>query len=78
MPLTGNILVTDGARATDAEGKSAGDFSKDNIWARVIELTHTSPPKKVFELNVHVPIRDGRTGWYIYRAERLPSLYPGQ
>ena len=68
LPFTGNILVTDGFHS---------DPNPPNIWARVIEVTHTSPAKKVFELNVHVPGREGSTGWYIYRAERLRSLYPG-
>jgi len=75
MPITGNVLVSDGGRVTDSEGRSRNDLQTGLRWARIVEVTHTTPPEKVFELI----IRDESTpevGWVVYRAERLPSLYP--
>ena len=71
--MTGNILITDGARETDAQGMNAERVEGTEYWARVVEVTHTQPAEKVFELH----LQDGGQGrWHIYRAQRLPSLYP--
>ena len=43
------------------------------FWGRVVEVTHTQPGEKVFEL--HIRESEGGAA-LIYRAERLPSLYP--
>ena len=75
MPETGNVLVTDGGRVTDEQGRPTDDLSGGLRWARIVEVTHTTPAEKVFELI----IRDEEhpeVGWVVYRAERLPSLYP--
>ncbi len=71
LPLTGNVLVTDGARITDAQGM-ATDASDGRRSARIVEVTHTTPPQKVFELVIE---DDAPNGWHVYRAARLPSLY---
>lgn len=66
LPTTGNILVTDGGKTTEA-GKDFG---------RVFEVTRDDPAEIVWELEM----RDGAAlpefNWSIYRAERLPALYP--
>lgn len=73
LPVTGNILVTDGARETDSQGLNAERAEGTEYWARVVEVTHTQPAEKVFELH----LKDGGPGhWHIYRAQRLQSLYP--
>ena len=73
LPATGNLLITDGGRATDADGANAENVEGTNYWARIVEVTHTQPAEKVFELHV----KEGGDGrWHMYRAQRLPSLYP--
>jgi arylsulfate sulfotransferase len=75
MTETGNILVTDGGRVTDSDGRPTNDLQTGLRWARIVEVTHATPPVKVFELI----IRDEsspETGWIVYRAERLTGLYP--
>ncbi len=64
LPQTGNVLVADG-------GKSDGQ----QLWGRVVEVTQTMEPEVVFELEVREPVING-IGWTIYRAERLPGVYP--
>ncbi|HML94792.1 MAG TPA: aryl-sulfate sulfotransferase [Thermodesulfobacteriota bacterium] len=52
LPHTGNVLITFGGRTP----------------AVIAEVTHTTPPVKVFEIS------DPNN--FIYRAERLPGVYP--
>lgn len=52
LPQTGNVLITFGGIQP----------------ARLIEVTHTTPAVKVFDLSI--------PGQFSYRSERLPSLYP--
>ena len=50
------------------------EFLQNNVfWGRVVEVTHTQPAEKVFEVQVKDAEGDGVL---VYRAERLPSLYP--
>ena len=64
LPGTRNVLVADGGRVTGEDG---------HHWARIVEVTHTTPAEKVFEVVI-----DDETpnGWAVFHAERLPSLYP--
>ncbi len=90
LPITGNMLVTDGARVTDAEGRSVepgpppgppggmggpGPVAAPGVerWARIVEVTHTLPAEKVFEL---ILADDPPAGQAVYRAKHLESLYP--
>jgi arylsulfate sulfotransferase len=69
LPITENILVTDGFKAADA--------TNSGFWARIFEVTHTTPASKVFEVLIRQ--RPGTNlSWIVYRAERLASLYPPQ
>ena len=72
MPQTSNVLIAYGGMVSDAEGIPLGVTAGHN-WARIVEVTHDTPAEKVFELFID----DQRPeGWSVYRAERLPSLYP--
>lgn len=62
LPNTGNVQITDGARKDE----------KGHDWARVVEVTHGNPSRKILEL---LFTRPGTKGCTIYRAERLSSLY---
>jgi len=70
LPATGNILITDGGRIRDEDGNDASGFS-GHRWARLLEVTHTTPAEIVFEL----VIDDDSGLWHVYRAQRLSSLY---
>jgi len=72
LPITGNILMTDGARETGPDGRSSTADDRKR-WARIVELTHTDPAETVFEVILE---EDPQYGVHIYRAKRLPSLYP--
>ena len=51
LPVTGNVLITDGARVTELEGDQGdNDDLPDHQWARILEVTHTAPAETVFEL----------------------------
>lgn len=73
LPTTGNVLVTDGGRVRRSDGTDADQPFGGKHWARIVEVTHTTPPEKVFELIIE---DEELTGWAIYRSERMPSLYP--
>jgi arylsulfate sulfotransferase len=64
LATTGNVLVTDGARETGT-----------SRWARIVEVTHTKPARKVFELIVGDPAQPAGN-WNVYRATRIASFYP--
>jgi hypothetical protein len=70
LPLKQTVLITDGFRFTDG--------IPDSRWGRIFEVTHTAPAEKVFELIVRDAPGSNYAGWRIYRAQRLPSLYPEQ
>ena len=61
QPMTGNVMVTDGGRIEGAD-----------LWARVVEVTSTQPPKVVFEVQIKEPPIPTRA-WRLYRAERYTS-----
>jgi hypothetical protein len=71
LPKSGNVLVTDGGRVKDKDGKPSVNIFAGHHWVRIIELTHDTTPAKVWEM----VIDDPRVGWAVFRAERVPSLY---
>jgi len=73
---TGNVLITFGAIRTDENGMPTENVGNSKGAVRLIEVTHTSPAEKVFELSIVDPSPDIDFGWQTYRSERLPSLYP--
>jgi arylsulfate sulfotransferase len=74
LPTTGNILITDGGHVRGADGADTDEVAGGHHWGRVLEVTHSEPPEKVWELRIDNP----DSGWAIYRGERLPSLYPSE
>ena len=72
LPVTRNVLVADGGKVTDPERVPTGG-TNGHHWARVVEVTHTTPPEIVFEVFID---DEAPEGWAVFRAERLPSLYP--
>ncbi len=71
MPVTGNMLITDGSRETGPDGRPS-DAPDRKRWARIIEVTHTDPAEIVFEAILE---EDPEYGVHIYRAKRFPDLY---
>jgi arylsulfate sulfotransferase len=71
QPTTGNVLINVGAQETDADGNNAPPSSAQR-WARWIEVTSDAEPEKVWEMQ----FKDEGLGWSIYRAERIPGVYP--
>ena len=75
MPKTGNVLVVDGNRWTRPELPPAD--KQNHLWSRLVEVTHTTPAKKVFEV-----IFDDKSdvtsaiNWRIHHGEKLPNIYP--
>ena len=73
MPITGNILFTDGAKSTDEFGKPTDANARR--WARVVEVTNTTPAEKVFELVIGDPSQPSNIVWTVYRGSHLDSFY---
>ena len=65
------VLINVGGAETNSEGVNAPP-AEAKRWAKIIEVTHTDEPEKVWELDLQQP----DTSWSIYRAERIESLYP--
>jgi arylsulfate sulfotransferase len=78
MSETGNILITFGGITLDAEGIKTDSVPTSKKSARIIEVTHTTPAEKVFDLSIEDSTPETLNGWTIYRSERLHSLYPEQ
>lgn len=75
---TGNVLITFGGITLDAEGVPSDSVGTSKRSARIIEVTHTTPAEKVFDLSIVDGTAEVLNGWSIYRSERLKSLYPQQ
>ena len=71
LPVTGNVLVDDGARTRTVEDETGEPT--DHNWARVVELTRTTPAETVFEVVID---DDPPAGWRVYRAQRISRLHP--
>jgi hypothetical protein len=72
LPQTGNVLVTEGGHVVDEQGVPLDDNNAGRKWARIVELTRTSTPEKVFELLVG---GDKAPGWTVYRSVRVEQLH---
>ncbi len=71
LPQTGNVLVTDGGRIKDKDGKPSINIIAGHHWVRILELSHEQPADKMWE----IVIDDPRMGWAVFRAERVAGLY---
>ncbi|HEY5623591.1 MAG TPA: aryl-sulfate sulfotransferase, partial [Gammaproteobacteria bacterium] len=70
-PDSDTILINIGGRETDAEGVNAPPGQAQR-WASLIEVTHERPARKVWQMD----LKQDDSNWAIYRADRLPSIYP--
>jgi hypothetical protein len=73
MKTTGNVLITSGGTSYTG-GVPHFKLGIGSNSTRVIEVTHDTPPEKVFDLLVYDPGRNAKI--QVYRSERLPDLYP--
>ena len=73
LPVTGNVLITSGGLIADSAGVTT-EAESGRRSARIIEVTRESPAVSVFDLTVEADWAVG--GWDVYRAQRIPSLYP--
>ena len=73
MKKTGNVLITFGA-VSFTGGARNSELGLGAISTRIIEVTHDTPAKKVFDMLVYDPGRRARI--QVYRSERIPDLYP--
>ncbi len=65
------IMVNVGGAETNADGVNVPPGQAQR-WARLMELTHTTPAEKVWEMR----LQQDDSNYSIYRGDRLPSLYP--
>lgn len=71
LPETGNVLIADGGRFKDPEGKPMNTFG-GHQWARILEVTYGEDTRKIWELEIYDP----EVRYSVYRAQRFRSLYP--
>ena len=65
LPVTDNVLVCNGGIA---------EVGVPVRFAELIEVSYERPPVEVFKATLRDP--NDAVSWTIYRAERIPSLYP--
>jgi arylsulfate sulfotransferase len=70
LPQTGNILLTNGGSVRTADG-GQGMPGQGHHWVSLVEVTHTTPAEKVWEVVIDHPA----VSWSAFRTERIPSLY---
>ncbi len=70
----GNHLINDGAIHGGVKWMS--DRWQPHYSARIREIAGTEDPELLWELVVGHPDNINRKSWFVYRAERIESLYP--
>jgi len=73
LPETDNILITFGLTSHVA-GVPGSELGLGATHVRIMEVTHTSPATRVFDIRVTNTDSSDRLG--VYRSSRIPSLYP--
>jgi len=73
LKTTGNILITFGGTSFIG-GVANSELGLGDVSTRIIEVTHETPAKKVFDLLVDDPAEHARL--QVFRSERIPGLYP--
>ncbi len=73
LPDTGNVFVTFGGVITDPDGKPSANMREHQVSARMVEVTHTTPAKKVFEMVIK-DMSDDPVSFMAFRSERVPDL----
>jgi hypothetical protein len=75
LPITGNVLITDGGRLVNADGVPTNNVVAARKWARLLEVTGGESPETVFELIIdHGEDVSEIAGWSVFQADRIPSL----
>ena len=72
LPQTGNVLINVGGQVRKPDGSRGEGPFDGQVWATIMEVTHTSPAERVWE----IVIDDPAVSWIVYRVERMPDLYP--
>jgi hypothetical protein len=77
LPITGNVLITFGAipRTSDTGVPTDRNFDLAGN-ARIVEVTRTATPEKVFEIYCGTLDHTDTNNCDIYRAEHISSLIP--
>jgi arylsulfate sulfotransferase len=73
MKTTGNVLITFGGTSFTG-GVASADLGLGEVSTRIIEVTHETPAKRVFDMLVYDPAPHARL--QVFRSERIPDLYP--
>ena len=73
MKKTGNVLITFGGTSFTG-GVRNSDLGLGNVSTRIIEVTHDTPARKVFDILIYDPAPHARL--QVFRSERIPALYP--
>jgi len=76
LPLTGNVLIAFMGIIKDENGLPSDFVGGGKGSIRILEVTHTTPAEKVFDLSIEDTSPNVSDGWQGYRAVKLPSLYP--
>jgi len=69
------VLITFGGIRIDADGNPTDSSVGSKVSVRIIEVTHTTPAEKVFDLKI-ADDTPNLVSWRTYRSERLSSVYP--
>ena len=77
LPNTGNVLITFGGITRTRDTGVATDSTVGSAHnARIVEVTHTTIPEKVFEIYCGTLDHTDSNDCLIYRAEHISSLVP--
>jgi len=77
QPENGNVFVTFvtiGGVITDPEGRPSANAREHQVSVRMVEVTHTAPAKKVFEMVVKNTASENPVSWMAFRSEYVPDL----
>jgi hypothetical protein len=81
-PIAGGVsrLENDNHLINDGAFYHGSYFAEDRWWphysARIREVVGTEDPEVIWEVSIGNPDDLEKTGWFVYRAERIDSLYP--
>lgn len=71
---TGNVFVTFGGVIRDDDGVPSADIRGGRISFRLVEVTHSEPAEKLFELVCDETTADPPVSWMAFRSEHVPNL----
>jgi hypothetical protein len=75
LPRTGNVLAVYG-HVTEEAGVENGALGWGELTARIIEIDRDRPAVPPLDLRLFSDALEEPSGWKLYRAEHIPSLYP--